>query len=222
MTIKPTLQMVLMSYVSASVRRQQIVEAARRVMARDGVADASLRSVAAEAGVPLGTMQHVFKSKRQLLQAVIDDVNAEIADILGRSPQTDGGLAQVIGRNLRTFWADLVQGHSSLQLMQYELTAYALRSADSERLAGWQYRQYADGVAAWCKQAAARAGESTGVQFDQLARIIVAGLDGLILQHLCDPDDTRSARDLETFIEMVIALAQVGPVARTSEADRAH
>lgn len=205
------LRMDSMSYVSAPVRRQQIVEAARRVMARDGVADASLRSVAAEAGVPLGTMQHAFKTKRELLQAVVDDVNAEIAEVLGRSPSTDGGLAHVISRNLTTFWADLVDGHSSLQLMQYELTTYSLRSAGAERLASWQYRQYSSSVASWCEQAAVQAGETTTVPFDQLARIIVAGLDGLILQHLCDPDEARSSRDLKAFIEMVVGLADAHP-----------
>lgn len=180
-------------------------------MARDGVADASLRSVAAEAGVPLGTMQHAFKTKRELLQAVVDDVNTEIAEVLGRSPSTVGGLAQVIGRNLTTFWADLVDGHSSLQLMQYELTTYALRSASTERLASWQYRQYGAAVASWCERAATEAGETIAVPFDQLARIIVAGLDGLILQHLCDPDGARSMHDLDTFIDMVVALADVRP-----------
>ena len=203
--------MVDMVYVSAPVRRQQIVAAARRVMARDGVADASLRSVAAEAEVPLGTMQHAFKSKRELLQAVVDDVNDEIADVLGTSTTSDGGLEEVIRRNLTTFWSSLVTGHSELQLMQYELTTHALRSAGHERLANWQYRRYSENVARWCEDAAERAGEQCAVPFEQLARLIVAGLDGLILQHLCDPDDRRSAQDLEALINMAISLADIQP-----------
>ena len=203
--------MVDMVYVSAPVRRQQIVAAARRVMARDGVADASLRSVAAEAEVPLGTMQHAFKSKRELLQAVVDDVNDEIADVLGTSTTSDGGLEEVIRGNLTTFWSSLVKGHSELQLMQYELTTHALRSAGHERLANWQYRRYSENVARWCEDAAAQAGEQCAVPFEQLARLIVAGLDGLILQHLCDPDDRRSAQDLEALINMAVSLADIQP-----------
>ena len=203
--------MVDMVYVSAPVRRQQIVAAARRVMARDGVADASLRSVAAEAEVPLGTMQHAFKSKRELLQAVVDDVNDEIADVLGTSTTNDDGLEKVIRRNLHTFWSSLVTNHSELQLMQYELTTHALRSAGHERLANWQYQRYSENVARWCEEAAARAGEQCAVPFEQLARLVVAGLDGLILQHLCDPDDRRSAQDLEALIKMAVSLAAIQP-----------
>ena len=203
--------MVDMVYVSAPVRRQQIVAAARRVMARDGVADASLRSVAAEAEVPLGTMQHAFKSKRELLQAVVDDVNDEIADVLGTSTTNDDGLEKVIRRNLHTFWSSLVTNHSELQLMQYELTTHALRSAGHERLANWQYQRYSENVARWCEEAAARAGEQCAVPVEQLARLVVAGLDGLILQHLCDPDDHRSAQDLEALIKMAVSLASIQP-----------
>ncbi|MGJ9423619.1 TetR/AcrR family transcriptional regulator [Aeromicrobium sp. CF3.5] len=200
-----------MTYVPAPVRREQIVAAARRVMARDGVADASLRSVAAEAEVPLGTMQHAFRTKSQLLQAVVDDVIDEIAAVYGTSPHVDHGLPQAIQQNLTDFWSHLVEGHSQLQLMQYELTTHALRSAGHERLANWQYRRYGEGVARWCEDAASRSGEVCAIPFDQLARLIVAGIDGLILQHLCEPDELRSTHDLQVFIDLVITLTETGP-----------
>lgn len=161
--------------------------------------------------MPLGTMQHAFKSKRELLQSVVEDVNDEIADVLGSSPRSDDGLEQVIRRNLTTFWSSLVVGHSQLQLMQYELTTHALRSAGHKRLASWQYRRYSENVAHWCEGAATQAGESCALPFEQLARLIVAGLDGLILQHLCDPDVHRSSHDLQAFIDMVICVASIGP-----------
>ena len=71
-----------MPYVEASVRRQQMVAAARTALSRDGVARTSLRAVASEAGVPLGTLQYVFPSKEQLLRAVIEDVVEEVATVL--------------------------------------------------------------------------------------------------------------------------------------------
>jgi AcrR family transcriptional regulator len=61
-----------MAYVEAALRRRQMVAAARSVLARDGVARATLRAVAAEAGVPLGTMQYAFRSKEQLLRQLQD------------------------------------------------------------------------------------------------------------------------------------------------------
>ena len=48
-----------MAYVEASVRRGQVVAAARAALIRDGVGRTTLRGVAAEAGIPLGTLHYV-------------------------------------------------------------------------------------------------------------------------------------------------------------------
>jgi len=194
-------------YVEASVRRTQLVHAARTVLARDGVARTSLRAVAAEAGVPLGTMQYVFPSKDQLLRAVIEDVGREIADVLRVTAELDDGLEHAIRFGVSTFWARLVASHVGLQLMQYELTTYSLRTSGQEYLARLQYERYVAVVAEWCERAATLAGETSAVPFDRLARIIVASVDGLILQYISDADDERSREDLEAVIDMVVSLA---------------
>ncbi|MEV0337240.1 TetR/AcrR family transcriptional regulator [Nocardia sp. NPDC050717] len=200
-----------MAYVEASVRRGQLVTAARSALSRDGVAKTSLRAVAAEAGVPLGTLQYIFPSKDQLLRAVIEDVVEEIAKVLRHSASRDEGLERAIDSGMHSFWSMLVTDRVGLQLMQYELTTYALRAAGQEAVARWQYERYVSVVAEWCQEAAQRAGETCSVPFTRLARVMVASLDGLILQHVCDPDERRSREHLETMISMIVALADVGP-----------
>jgi AcrR family transcriptional regulator len=100
---------------------------------------------------PVSRARHrdvLFPSKEMLLRAVIEDVTAEIAELLRSS--VDTGLAR------------------------------------------WQYERYARIVAAWCQEAASNAGETCAAPFDTLARVLVAGMDGLILQFVCDPDVTRA------------------------------
>ncbi|WP_418059712.1 TetR/AcrR family transcriptional regulator [Pimelobacter simplex] len=200
-----------MAYVEASVRRRQLVAAARAALAQEGVARTSLRAVAAEAGVPLGTMQYVFPSKEALLRAVIEDVVDEIVEVLRGTAEVDRGLEHAIRQGLAAFWDQLVSGHVSLQMMQYELTMYALRTAGQEELARWQYERYTAIVAEWFERAAHHAGETCAVPFDRLGRITVAALDGLILQHVCDPDRARSGTDLADVVEMIVRLADVRP-----------
>lgn len=50
-------------------RKTDIVDAALRVIGRDGIQGLSMRVVAAEAGVPLGTTTYYFKDKDALLAA---------------------------------------------------------------------------------------------------------------------------------------------------------
>ncbi|GAB2458140.1 hypothetical protein GCM10027082_05720 [Comamonas humi] len=52
-------------------RLQSIIDEAKRVLSRQGYADFTLRKVAAEAGVPLGTLQHYFPTRELLLSTVI-------------------------------------------------------------------------------------------------------------------------------------------------------
>lgn len=200
-----------MPYVESAVRSKQAVAAARAVLMRDGVARLSMRAVATEAQIPLGTLQYVFPTKQGLLQAVIEDVVREIADVLRESAEIEGGLEHAIRQGMRNFWTQLVVENRDLQLMQYELVTHALRSPELESLSRWQYDQYFEVVADWCREAANRAHETCALPFERLARVVIASVDGLILQQVITPDAERSAEDLEAVIDMVIALAAPRP-----------
>lgn len=64
--------------VDAVARRRDVVEALFRVAERDGLARVSLRTVADEAGLNLGSLRHYFASQPELMrfamQAMIDRV----------------------------------------------------------------------------------------------------------------------------------------------------
>lgn len=70
-------------------RRQQLAEAAWRVIVRDGVSGASVRTVAAEAGRSAGSLRHVFSSQSELLvfalELVIERATERIAALPARS-----------------------------------------------------------------------------------------------------------------------------------------
>ena len=202
-----------MTYVEASVRSRQLVAAAQAVLIRDGVGRLTMRAVAAEAGVLLGTVTYVFPSKEMLLRAVIEDVVAGIAGVLKSSADTGRGLEHAIRDGVQRFWTTLVEDQEGLQIIQYELVIYALRTPGLESMARWQYDRYARIVAAWCQEAASNAGEVCAVPFDTLARVLVAAVDGIILQYVCDPDMTRSREDLHAVIDMVAGLASPAPAA---------
>jgi AcrR family transcriptional regulator len=195
-----------MVYVESAVRSRQIVAAARAVITRDGVAGTTVRAVAQEAGIPLGTLQYVFPAKHQLLRAVIEDLVEELADNLMSSVPPGCDVEYAIGHGIRTFWNDLVIGDAEgVQLTQYELTTYALRTAGLEELARWQYERYTDVVAGWLQRAA------TPVDARRLARLVIAGIDGLILQYVVNPDPDRGREDIEAMIAMITHHAAMRP-----------
>ena len=102
-------------YVRAAEREAQLLEAAKTVMVRDGYPALTLRAVAREAGVGLSTVQYVFHTRADLLQALIGKVTedagyrrptfatvglhqalAELADWYGEAVLCDPGLRELL------------------------------------------------------------------------------------------------------------------------------
>jgi AcrR family transcriptional regulator len=67
-------------------RREQLAQATWRVILRDGVGAASVRTVAAEAGRSAGSLRHVFATQSELLvfalQLVVERATARVAALL--------------------------------------------------------------------------------------------------------------------------------------------
>ena len=59
-------------------RRRQIVEAMFRVAARDGLASATYRTIAAEAGVPAAQVQYYFAAKTDLIEAALRELGRRV------------------------------------------------------------------------------------------------------------------------------------------------
>lgn len=60
-------------------RREQVVDAAFRVIAREGLAGTSMRAVAEEAGCTIGLINHWFSSRDDLVEATFDRaINTEL------------------------------------------------------------------------------------------------------------------------------------------------
>ncbi|MBU8820844.1 TetR/AcrR family transcriptional regulator [Mycolicibacterium goodii] len=196
-----------MAYVKAAVREEQIISAAMRVLGRVGVPGTTLRAVAAEAGIPLGTMQHVFPTKDQLLRAVITTVVEDISAAFRAEVELDKGLEHALRHGITSFWERLVMSDIGLQVMQYELTTYSIRAEGSGGLAQVQYERYSSLVTDFCRRAAVMAGERCDIGWDSLGRIVLAAIDGLILQYVADPDRDRAMGDLGHVLDMIVLLA---------------
>lgn len=195
-----------MGYVKAEIRRAQVIDAARKVLVCSGIVGLTMRRVASEAGISLGTLHYAFPSKELLLKSVIDDVSDEISALLHASITLEGGLENSIRNGIKNFWSALVFDNRDLQLMQYELSIYAIRTPGMHHLAQEQYENYCKVVAQWCQTAAALSGETCAVGFSELARMVVAGVDGLILQYLSKADVERANADIETLSIMLCGL----------------
>lgn len=66
--------------VDHELRRRELAGAVWRVIVRDGVADVSIRSVAAEAGWSSGALRHYFATRAELLAFACEQVIAQVTE----------------------------------------------------------------------------------------------------------------------------------------------
>lgn len=198
-------------YVKASEREVQIVAAAVRVLASVGVSGTTLRAVATEAGVPLGTLHYVFPSKDKLLRSVITAITGDALATVRAGLELDRGMEHAIRRGVTAFWNALVEGDVGLQIMQYELAMYSARAEGPAGLARLQYDRYTTLVTDFYEESARAAGQRCAVDFEILGRLSLAVLDGLIVQYVANPDPERARRDLQRAVDMIVGFADPQP-----------
>lgn len=182
-----------MARVSADVRRDLLVEAAIRVMVRDGVAKATTRSIVAEADMPLGAFHYCFRSKEELLNHVIEAIAGHTLDRAMEALQQPGTLEERLVGALDAYWQHLVENPDEHRVT-YELTSYAVRQPGLEHMARKQYENYIQTFTSVLELLAANGEVTWSTPVPVLARYATAMVDGLTLLWLNEGGDDGLAR----------------------------
>jgi TetR/AcrR family transcriptional regulator, regulator of biofilm formation and stress response len=185
---------------AAQPRREALVEAALRVLLRDGPRGLSHRAVAAEADLPLAATTYYFASKEELLEEALQRIAGSEATRLA-------GLADALAESdLRTaagaLGARALLAEHAGMLVKFEIYLEAARRPALRRpCAAWigSFRALAEAVL--------RAG---GVEdADREARLLVAAIDGLMVQNLATsdapPDEATLQADLDRLVGALLA-----------------
>lgn len=184
-------------------RREQILEAALRLIGREGREGITHRAVAQEAGVPLGSTTYYFDSRDDLLGQALEEVirrDTERIEGLREELSAAGSaerLAGILARELVAMVRD-----RSLFIGEYELWLEAARRSELR-----------DSAREWCateQRVLAAALEQLGSSDPATdARLLVAALDGLGEQVLAADDPVGTARrlrpELSRLIERLVA-----------------
>jgi AcrR family transcriptional regulator len=209
-----------MTETKSDKTRARVIEGAIRALCAFGVIGATTRKIAAESDVHLATLHYHFDSKSALLLAVLEALIEEMTRNLRDGVKSSSDLAACIEQVLRASWRWVTRTRE-LQIVQYELTLYALREG-AQWLAERQYDAYVEVYCDFLAMVARETGELSPAGCIAVARFILAGVDGLILQELARPNQARSKRSIEALIRSAQIYARSIEAARADALDRAH
>jgi AcrR family transcriptional regulator len=205
-----------MTRIPVADRRTALVQAALRVVARDGVAAASTRRIVGEAGMPLASFHYVFESRdelmAQLIEAAVESEQRDLAPVLSSDAlPADLGMRELLRAGLQHYF-DGVRADPDREKAMLELTQWALREPGFEPLARRQYARYHEVAAHAAAEAARLSGCSWSRPLDEIARILVSFTDGLTVGWLVTRDDAAAAAVMDVAADALAALTEnAGP-----------
>ncbi|MEU7025779.1 TetR/AcrR family transcriptional regulator [Streptomyces sp. SBR177] len=196
-----------MARMPSAERRRQLVEAAVRVMARDGVGRATTRAICAEAEVSLSVFHYCFDSKQELLEAAIGAITGSYVARVMSAVEPRATLRETVRGALGTYWEHVV-ARPAEHMLTYELTQYALREEGFEHLARAQYERYVASATVLVEQVCAVRGVTPKVPVELVARVLAATIDGLTLQYLVLGDEPAAEALLDATADQLVALIE--------------
>lgn len=190
-------------------RRDELVAAGARVVARDGVAAATTRRIAEEAGVPLGLVHYWFAGKDELLEQVVLAFLGEVHEAVGAAgPEPEPGGADYVTGRMRAVFDAVRADDPGRQIAMYELTTWALRSPETRDIARRQYAAYRETAARLAGPWLEQHGAAAGAPPETVIRFLAALFDGLVLAWLADPEGADADGVLAFAGELLARIGQ--------------
>ena len=190
-----------MGNVSAENRRTQLIEAAIRVIQRDGIPAATTRAIASEADAPLASIHYTFGSKEEVIRAAFDFLADEVTSSVESSTDYTAGLEAAIAGAFERV-ADLLVD-----------TRYAVVIADYTPYDDPWVKRHLDEFNAFAarllERTAASSGEPTpAVGYSMLGRLTTITIDGVVLHFQTHGDATRMREEFGAMARALGALAR--------------
>jgi AcrR family transcriptional regulator len=182
--------------VDIEQRRTELTDAAARLIARSGLESATLREVAAEAGLTTGALTHYFADKRELLLTTFQESLAR------RRSARPGDVTLTPGSRLRAALEGALPLDADRRRHWLVTIACCSQAPGDPELAAAQrdaYREFRGQVAELVEAAGLAGPEKTSALAEQL----IAAADGIAVQALFDPVGWSPARQLAALDAML-------------------
>jgi AcrR family transcriptional regulator len=183
-------------------RQQQILDAATRCFARYGFHRTSMADVVKESGLSPGAIYCYYRGKQEIVEAISVERHARdsalIADFVSASSLSEGlhrvartliGMLKDPGEKMRRkvsiqFWAESLHDHRILKIAKRGI-------------------RQRDGLTEAMRNAQQSGRIPQTLDVESLSRILLALLQGLILQQAWEPE-----MDIEAYVKTAIGLVQ--------------
>lgn len=192
-------------------RRAQLVDVALQIAARSGLDAVTVRVVAREAGVSLGTVHYCFEDKDELLREMGRALVAVAVNPVLAATQMQADFPTVLHAAADGLMAGM-HDMAGRRLLSFELSTAGARSAAMSETARVHIAQVYDMTTDVLVELAARAGVTYRIEPALLARVVAAFIDGIELRWLVEGDDAATLAAFHELADIVVSYVDSGTV----------
>jgi TetR/AcrR family transcriptional regulator, repressor for uid operon len=180
-------------------RRTEILEAARRCVARSGFHQTSMQEICAEAGMSPGNLYRYFPSKEAIIAGIAERDRAEVGAELGAAQFTDDFFAtfEALARH------HLVERNADDVGLCTEMVAESRRNPAIGRIMQEFDKEVHARLVAMMQAAAQRGDIPAGTDFDSVVTMLMVIADGVWWRRAVDP-----AFDAEAMLPIFMDLTR--------------
>lgn len=186
-------------------RVQSIREAATRVIARKGIAGASMQEIADEAGVAKGTIYLYFRNQQELLEAAIDQALDELGRSVEQVLESEGSFASRLEMLIR---AHLEFFDNNYDLFQIHLATKYTDGIDPgaarcDRFSRKKYQAYLERLTVFLSDAV-ESGEIREGDPRRYALFIQEGMVAVLLQRMTEETSPPIEEEVAWILETIL------------------
>jgi AcrR family transcriptional regulator len=183
-------------------RKDQIMNAAEGVFSQKGFNDARMDDIAEETGLSKGTLYLYFKSKEDLVIAILDRMFKEVFQGLKARKNTESSATEAIWR----FTEDAIRDYKKMMRMMpiaYEFLALVFRNKIVQKAFKQYFNHYMD-VLIPIIQRGIDSGEFRQVEAEDIAIAAGAIFEGTILLWVYDKSRVDVERHIRSSIDLLL------------------
>jgi len=177
--------------IDKEAKKAEILQAAMQVFSRKGVAKTRMADIAVAAGIGKGTIYEYFRSKEEIFAAAFQQVNQRAANLIGQSLQTTDDPVEQLRLLIDVSRQTFIEESADFAGIMMDFWAEGIRNKD-EKILGTinleqiytEYRSLISGIL----NDGIQKGVFRPVDTASLAAIIIAALDGVMLQWIMTPE----------------------------------
>jgi AcrR family transcriptional regulator len=189
--------------------RQRLLEAATRIFARRGYAEATLEEVAAEAGFSKGAVYSNFASKEEVFYALLrEHVGARVERV--HRAVASAATLQEAGAAAGRAGGEAVEEEADWHLLFLEFVTRAARRPELREELGGQRVQLRGLIAEKARERLNALGVEPALSVEQLANVMLALSNGLAIEQLVQPEGIDGDLFERTVELITVGLQHIG------------